>query len=144
MQKASWILLTVVAMLVLLTGVGSLSLAYLGEAEAGLVGSTNYAELAAGREDVETALRGQRGTAASLALGYGVLLLCTIVGPYRRGRVWAWWAILLSSVTFTAAVCLRVVFLGTNLGVNTAVIGFVLVLVGLLLDFRRLSRPALR
>jgi hypothetical protein len=73
---------------------------------------------------------------------YGVLFLAIVLGPYRRGDVWAWWALLAGSMTVLAIVLLRVPFLATTLGNSAAVIQFTLTMVGLVLDVRRPKSPA--
>jgi hypothetical protein len=70
-----------------------------------------------------------------------VLFLAMVLGPYRRGDVWAWWALFAGSMTVLAIVLLRVPFLDTTLGNSAAATQFALAMVGLLLDARPLKRP---
>lgn len=141
MTKVSWILLTVITCLFLLGSLASLWLAYLAApSDDVVVGGTSVADLALA-PDVVTALRGRRGTAASLGLAFGTLLLSVILGPYRAGERWAWHAIFRGFLVFAFAAWLRVPLLGTWLGADIASILFVLVLIALLLDISRLRQP---
>jgi hypothetical protein len=136
MKTASWILLAVAAALTIVGGLVSLSVAFRSPQDQ--IGPVTLAELVAGRPDVEVALRARRATAAAYATGFGTLLLAIVLGPYRRRDAWAWWAIFLGTVVVVALSLLRVPFLGTRLGVPTALIQLVVVGVGLALDAGRL------
>jgi hypothetical protein len=136
-RKASWILLTVVAVLVLAGSVASATLAYSGRPYP--IGPAQLDEVAAGRAAVASALRGIRGTAAAFSAAYGALLLCVVVGPYRRGETWSWWAILIAAVVLFAFAAARQPFLGTTLGIATPAIHLGLVLLALVLDGGRLK-----
>ena len=98
MKKASWILLTLLGIAITLISLVSASRAYNRADDYGSSG-IRVSEIAGGREDVTTALRGIRGTAAAMAAAYGVLFLTIVLVPYRRGDVWAWWALLAGSTT---------------------------------------------
>ena len=87
--------------------------------------------------EVATALRGRRGTAAALGLAWATLLLWIVLGPYRMGQTWTWWAILCSVAIFAAGGALRFPSLGTSQGVSTGLFLLAIVVVGLLLDVRR-------
>lgn len=136
-RKASWIVLTVVAVLVILGSTASAYNAYSGQAYT--IGAAPIDAVAAGRAEVETALRGIRGTSAAFAAAYGVLLLCVVLGPYRRGETWCWWAILIGAVVLFAFAAARQPFLGTTLGFATPSIHLGLVLLALVLDGGRLK-----
>ena len=136
-RKASWILLTVVAVIVILASTASAFNAYGGRGY--MIGSARLAEVAAGRADVESALRGIRGTAAAFAAAYGALLLCVVLGPYRRGETWCWWAILIAAIVLFAFAAARLPFLGTTLGFAAPSTHLGLVLVALVLDGGRLK-----
>ena len=136
-RKASWILLTVVAVLVVLGSTASAFNAY--SARSYNIGPARVAEVAAGRADVETALHGIRGTAAAFGAAYGALLLCVVLGSYRRGETWSWWAILVAAVVLFAFAAARQPFLGTTLGLATPSIHLGLVLLALVLDGGRLK-----
>lgn len=136
MQKASWILLALAAALTILGGLASLSVAFRSQEDQ--IGPATLTELTAGRPDLEVALRARRATAAAYATGFGTFFLAIVLGPYRRGDAWAWWAIFLATLVVTALMLLRVPFLGTYLGVTTALIQLVVVGLGLGLGAGRL------
>jgi hypothetical protein len=137
LRTASWILLTVVGSMVLLAGFLSAYIGYRGDY---LIGGVPVAEVAGARPEVLTALRAIRGTSAAYAAAFAVLFLATVTGPYRRGEKRAWWAIALATAVLLAVTAARVPLLGGGTrGVGAAVILGALVLLGLLLDFRRLS-----
>jgi hypothetical protein len=141
MRTASWILLAIVGSLILLGSVASTYVAYGGvRDELGASGLT-LDEVAGGRPDVATALRGRRGTAAAFAAAYAVLFLSVVLVPYRRGEVWSWWAVLAASAVLGLVVALRVPLLGTRLGAGTGVVQLAIVMLALLLDVKRLRRP---
>jgi hypothetical protein len=142
MKKASWIVLAVAGAAFILISLVSASHAYNRGDDYG-IGGTPVSKVAAGREAVATALRGIRGTSAAFAAAYGVLFLAIVLGPYRRGEVWTWWALFAGSLTVLAIALLRIPFLDTTLGVSAAATQFTLTMVGLLLDVRRLKSPGL-
>ena len=136
MKRASWIILVVAAGLTLLGALASLTNAYFRDVES--LGGTSVRTLAGDRQDVVTAAHARRATAASYAAGFAVLLLAIAVGPYRRGDVWAWWAILSGALTFALLAIARVAFLGTWSGAGTALVFLVVIGIGLALDPRPL------
>jgi hypothetical protein len=140
MKTASWILLTLVGALTILGGITSLVVAFRSPQDQ--IGPVTMADLATGRPDVEVALRARRATAAAYATAFGTFFLAIALGPYRRGDVWAWWAIFVGTLVLTALVLLRVPFLGTRLGVPTALIQLVVVGLGLGLGASRLRSTA--
>jgi hypothetical protein len=91
---------------------------------------------------VATAIRARRGTAAAFAAAYGVLFLAVVLGPYRRGDAWSWWALLASSVTLAILTAIRVPALGTRAGAGTGLVQLAVVVVALLLDVSRVRAPA--
>jgi hypothetical protein len=137
LRTVSWVMLAVVAALVLVGSAVSAGLAYSERPYP--IGPASLDEVAAGRAAVATALRGIRGTAAAFAAAYGTLLLCVVLGPYRRGETWCWWAILGGAVVLFAFAAARQPFLGTALGIATPSIHLGLVLLGLVLDGGRLK-----
>ena len=142
MKKASWIVLAVAAAAFILISLVSAVHAYNKSDDYG-IGGIRVSKIAADREAVATALRGIRGTSAAFATAWGVFYLAIVVVPYRRGDVWAWWALFAGSVTVLAIALLRIPFLNTTLGTSAAVSQFGLTIVGLLLDVRRLKgKPA--
>jgi hypothetical protein len=141
MKKASWILLTVLGVAITLLSLVSAARAYRTSDDYG-IGSSRVSRLASGDADVANALRGIRGTSAAYAAAFGVLFLAVVLGPYRRGDVWAWKALLVAGLTAFVLVLLRVPFLGTQLGVSGAITQVGLLVLGLLLDIGRLRGPA--
>jgi hypothetical protein len=100
--------------------------------------------VAAGREGLLTALRAIRGTSAAFGAAFAVLLLGTVLGPYRRGDTGAWWTILLATLAMALIVLARIPALGVALGQGGTPVAYTLgglILLGLLLDVGRLSRP---
>ena len=141
MKKASWIVLTLAGVAVILISLISAVHAYNWGDNYG-IGGTRVSEVAAGRLAVASALRGIRGTSAAFATAYGVLFLTIVLVPYRRGDVWAWWTLFAGGLTVLAITLLRVPFLDTRLGVAGSVSHFASAMVGLLLDVRRLKHRA--
>ena len=122
MKTASWIILVVVGTLTLLGSLSSVSIAYFSVVE-DRIGPASITELAAGRPEVATAVRARRATAAAYGAGFATFFLAITLGPYRRGDVWAWWALLAGTLVVSVLILLRVPFLGINLGAPTAVTG---------------------
>ena len=137
MKKASWILLTVPGVAITLLSLISALHAYRTNDDYG-IGHSSVSKVAAGDAGVATALRGIRGTSAAYGAAYGVLYLAIVLGPYRRGDVWAWKALLVAGLTQFVLVLLRIPILDAQLGVSAAVTPFVLLVAGLLLDVGRL------
>ena len=121
MKTASWIILVVVGALTLLGSLASLGIAY-GSARDQL-GPASLTELSVGRPEVATAVRARRATAAAYAAGFATLFLAITLGPYRRGDVWAWWALAGGTLVVSVLILLRVPFLGVRLGAPAAVTG---------------------
>ncbi len=137
MKKASWIVLLVVGVVVLAISLISTNVALRGDWP---IGPTTLAKLEAAVPGTGVPLRGARGTAAAFAAAYGVLFLTIVLGPYRRGETWAWWALLGSSLVLAVLILLRVPLIGTTLGMPTAIVPLGLVVLGLLLDLGRVRR----
>ena len=138
MKTASWIVLVVVGALTLLASLISLGRAYVSAQDR--IGSATLTELAVGRPEVATAVRARRATSAAYAAGFATLFLAITLGPYRRGDVWAWWALLAGTLVVTVLTLLRVAFLGTQLGATVALIQLVVAGLGLALGAGRLGR----
>jgi hypothetical protein len=140
-RTASWVLLAIVGGLTLFVSLVSAFLAYRGEYP---IGGMPVAEVAGGREGLLTALRGIRGTSAAFGAAFAVLLLGTVLGPYRRGDTGAWWTILLATLAMALIVLARIPTLGVALGQGGTPAAYTLgglILLALLLDVRRLSQP---
>jgi len=138
LRTASWVLLALVGALVLLGSLASANLAYRGMYP---VGGISITDVAAGREAVLLGLRGARGTAAAWAAGWAVLFLVVVLGPYRRGDVATWWGIFASVLVLGVVAGARVVFTGAQAGTGEPLVLLVAVLVGLLIDVKRLTAP---
>jgi hypothetical protein len=121
MKTASWIILVVVSALMLLGSFVSLGIAYGSTRDQ--IGPASLSELSVGRPDVATAVRARRATAAAYAAGFATLFLIITLGPYRRGEVWAWWALAAGMLVVSVLILLRVPFLGIRLGATAAVTG---------------------
>ncbi|GMR22945.1 MAG: hypothetical protein BMS9Abin37_1330 [Acidobacteriota bacterium] len=137
-KMLSWILLALVAGLTLFASLASVGVAYFAE-EDPMGNVIQRSELAGDRADVATMLRARRGTAAAYGTGYGLLFLIIALVPYRRGDVWAWWAILLGTIVPCSIILLRKPLLGTNLGLVAATIPLGVSVVALLLDVSRVK-----
>ena len=146
MKTVSWIILIVVAALTLLTSLESANIAYRPHQDR--IAGVTLTELAAGKPGVENSLRARRGTAASFAAGFATLFLFIVLGPYRRGDRWAWWAILAGTLVVAVLVLLRMPALGVGLrspGGGTTVEALLLsgvVAIGLALGAGRLRSRA--
>lgn len=144
MKTASWVLLAILGVLILLGALGSAWIAYSGARDEFGPGGATLDDVRAWRGDVANAIQARRGTAGAFAGAYAVLLLTIVLGPYRRGEVWSWWALLAGALTLAILTLPRITMLGTRLGVATALIHLAVVVVALLLDVRRLRAPAAR
>ena len=143
MKKASWVLLTVVGALMLLGSFASLYTAYSHDAPDPIGPGATVADVEAWRPEVATAIRARRGTAAAFAAAYAVLFLSVVLGPYRRGDAWSWWALLAAALTLGILIAARVPALGTRAGAGTGLVQLAVVIVALLLDVKRLrTAPA--
>ncbi|HEY8151137.1 MAG TPA: acetamidase/formamidase family protein [Vicinamibacteria bacterium] len=138
MKTASWILLALAGALTLLGSLASLSNAYFDGQER--FAGVSIDVLANGNADVITALRARRATAAAYAAGFAAFLLVLTLGPYRRGDPWAWYAILIGTLTETLLTFGRIPFLGTRAGTGTALAQLVVVGLGLALGASRLRK----
>ena len=136
LRKASWVMLVVIGALSLAFSVLSLINAY---GRSYRIGSVPIAAVAAGRPDVETALRGIRGTAAAYSAAYAVLLIGIAAGPYKRGDTGSWWGILASAVVLFACAAARQPLLGTTLGIAAPATALGLIVLALILDGGRLK-----
>lgn len=140
LRTASWVILALMGAVILLISFASAGLAYKGDYP---IGGVPVAEVAAGREGLLTALRAVRGTSAAYAAGYAVLYLFVVLGPYRRGEVWSWWALLVGTLAISLLILARVPLLGIPFGTGGSGPGFTqtaVILFGLLLDVKRVLR----
>lgn len=139
MRTASWILLLLVGGLIAFGSLASTGFMYGSGWGQDQIGSMQLDKLAEEYPDVAIALRARRGTAAAYAAAYATLLIWIVVGPYRRGERWSWWALLGGTLVFVVITALRIPLLGTQLGVGVAWIMLAAVAVALLLDVKRLK-----
>ncbi len=140
MRIASWVLLALVGGLTLLASLGSSWVAY--QTGQDQIGPVSLSELAGGRPEVATAIRARRGTAAAYAAGFATLFLFIVLGPYRRGDVWGWWALLVGALVVALLSLARIPLLGTRAGAAAGGVLIAVVVVALLLDVRRLFKSA--
>jgi hypothetical protein len=114
MKTASWIILLLVGALTLVASLESANVAYRPHNDR--IGSVTLTELAAGKAEVETGLKARRGTAASFGAGFATLFLAIVLGPYRKGDCWAWWALLIGTLVVAGLILLRMPALGIAMG----------------------------
>ena len=143
LRTASWVLLGLVATLVLFGSLASAWLAYVGDPSMDVFGEggPSVQDVSGWRADVGTAVRARRGTAAAYASGFALLFLVIALVPYRRGDVWAWWALLGGALLVALLTWLRVPLLGTRLGAGAGAGLLGATGLGLLLDAGRLRGP---
>jgi hypothetical protein len=143
LRLVSWVLLGLVATLILFGSLASAWLAYLGDPAQDVFGEggPSVQDVSAWRADVATSVRARRGTAAAYATAYAVLYLFIALVPYRRGEVWAWWAILAGALTIGVLMWLRVPLLHTKSGAGSGAALLGVTALGLLLDAGRLRGP---
>jgi hypothetical protein len=134
----SWVLLTLLGVLMLLGAVGSAQFAISGGDDQ--FGDVTLSELTGGNTTVANLIHGRRLTAAAFASAFSVLFLLVVLFPYRRGEVWSWWAILISTVVLAGIILLRIPYLGVQLGASVAYTQLGVVVVALLLDISRLKK----
>jgi hypothetical protein len=121
MKKASWIILTLIGALTMVGSLVSLAVAYTSVPDQ--IGPATLDELSVGRPEVAVALRARRATAAAYGSGFATLFLAITLGPYRRGEVWAWWALSAGTLVVSGLILLRIPLLGIQLGAAAAVTG---------------------
>jgi hypothetical protein len=136
MRMLSSILLAVLGALVLYFSLLSARVAYVYQNETIAGVRLSESGLSSG---AQKALLAQRGTAAAYAASFAVLFILVAVGPYRKGDVFSWWALLAGLLTLTLLTVPRLSLLGVGQGVRTA--GYLLGagVLFLLLDVRRLA-----
>lgn len=128
----SWVILLVVSSAIVIFSAQSLWIAYTGRAD-GLTREYSLTQIGEqGGDQAVKAFRGRRATAATFALGYGLLALVVTWIPYRRGERWAWWALLISFGFSQLLSMARAVMLVTTAGVGTPAVLLAFVLLGLM------------
>ena len=146
MKTASWVILAFAGLVTLALSVLQVVRAY-GTSYDDRMVDIRISELAPGRPEVEVAVRSRRATAGAYGAGFGALFLIIALGPYRRGELWAWWALLGSMLLVSLLVLLRIPFLETGLGgavgggtASGSVYQLLMVGLGLALDAGRLKK----
>ena len=129
---AGWVILLVVSSAIVLLSAQSLRISYTGKTDGLTTGYTLTQIQEQGGDQAVKAFRGRRATAATWALGYGLLAIAVIWVPYRRGERWAWWALLVSLGLSQFLSLIRAVMLATTAGVGAPAIILAFVLLGLL------------
>ena len=114
MKTASWVLLVLAAFITLAYSALQVERAY-GTYNDQL-GGVSLRKLAADRPEVEMAVRSRRATASAYSIGFATLFMLITLIPYRRGEVWAWWALLVGILIVSVIVLLRIPFLDTGVG----------------------------
>ena len=114
MKTASWVLLALAGVVTLGYSLLSVERAYGTYNDQ--IGGVSVQKLSEGRPEVETAVRARRATASAYSAGFATLFLLIILGPYRRGDVWAWWALLVGMLVVSVVILLRIPLLDTGVG----------------------------
>lgn len=129
---ASWVILLVVSGAIVLLSLQSVRIAYTGGGDQ-LTNEYTLTQIREqGGDNAVKAFRGRRATAATWALGYGLLTIVLVWIPYRRREKWAWWAVL-GSIGLSQFLSLaRAITLATTAGTATPAILLAFVLLGLL------------
>lgn len=135
---ASWLILTLVSVAVLFGSFSSLRVAYFGTQDR-LTQTVVLEKIQeVGGEEAVKAFKGRRATAATWAIGYALLMLIVVLGPYRRHERWAWWALLISMGLSQLLSIARSPMLGTTQGLNASAIILAFTLLGLMAGAPRL------
>ena len=132
--RIGWVLLLLMALLLVVGGVGSLWVAYRGTGDA-MAGTALY-EAAKDNPDLLNSLRGKRATAASYALTCGLLLGWVTLTAFRKRERWAWFAVLTSIGLGAAGSILRYFVLDLSAGTSTAVATLAVMAVALAVSYR--------
>lgn len=115
---ASWVLLVVMSVAVVLISLGSFGLAY-SEGEDNFGGVTLEQIRTTFGDETAKALRARRATASSWSLAAAILAGWIALVPYRRGERWAWWALLAFGLPHFISLA-RVIAIGTSLGAGSS------------------------
>lgn len=127
----SWVVLLLLATAVTAISLLSASRA-LRRAPDALTPSFTVEQLETTNHDAAEAIHGRRLTAAAFAVGCGLFLAFLVLGPYRRGERWAWWAMLVPIGAVSLLLMARTPVMGMRQGAGAGVILLVVLLVGLL------------
>jgi hypothetical protein len=141
---ASWVILLIVSGAIVLFSFLSLWVAYTGKPD-GLTRDYSLTQIQEqGGDQAVKAFRGRRATAATFAIGYGLLVLAVTWIPYRRGEKWAWWALLISMGLSQFLSLVRAVMLVTGEGLSTPAILLAFSLLALLAGAPMMFSPSQR
>lgn len=130
---ASWILLFLLSLVVIVLSFSSLGTAYFGDQDYLMAGFGLEQLQGAGGPEAVKAFRGRRATAATWALGWGMLYAWLALIPYRRKERWAWWAMLASLLLPELLSLARYITIGARSGAGAAATLLALGLLGLLM-----------
>lgn len=141
---ASWVLLLLLSIVVVLLSLNSLYVAYFGPQDnlTPTFALSQLSVIGGESEEVIKALRGRRATAATWALAYGLIAAWVVLVPYRRGERWSWWALLISLGLAQLLALARVPVLGTQSGAGAAGILLAFLLLGLLAGAPRMFKSS--
>jgi len=134
----SWVLLLILAGVITLLSLQSLRVAYFSRSD-GLTSEFGLSQIQEqGGEEAAKAFRGRRVTAATWALGCGLLAIAVIWIPYRRGEPWAWWSLLVGFGVSQLLSIARALALATTAGISAPATILALALMGLLAGVPRM------
>ena len=137
---ASWVILLVVSGAMVLLSANSLWIAYTGKPDR-LTREYSLTQIGEqGGDEAVKAFRGRRATAATFALGYGLLALIVTWIPYRRREKWAWWALFASLGISQLLSLARAVMLVTTAGLGAPAVLLAFVLLGLMAGAPRMFK----
>ena len=140
LRMVSWIVLTLFGVLLLLGAAGSAATAITRGPDQ--FGTVTMDELTGGNDEVIGILHARRLTSAAYAAGFAVLFLLVVLIPYRKGEVWAWWALLIATCVTSGLYILRVPTIGVEIGASIGYMMLGFVVVALLLDVSRLRKSS--
>ena len=129
-----WIFLVIIGGLLTFGGFASTLIAYISSNNLG--SDFHIDQLRDADTSLVVAAQGRRGTAASWAVSYGLMLCFVASTAFRRGERWAWWSILVTVGVGSLLVFLRVPLIHTQLGVPTSLSLLVAVFIGLLVPVK--------
>lgn len=128
---ASWVVLLLLS--VAMCALSLVSAARpLRRAPDGITANYSIEQLDGTNHEAADALRGRRLTAAAWAVGCGLFVGFIVLGPYRRGERWAWWALLVSIGAVSLVSLARIPIMGISQGTAGYVTIFVVLMIGLL------------
>ena len=138
----SWVILLIVSAMIVLVSAQSLLVAYSGQPDVITRDYTLTQVAEQGGDQAVKAIRGRRATAATWALGFGLLAIAVTFIPYRRGEQWAWWAVLVAVGVSQVLSLVRAIALATTVGTGASGILLALVLLALMAGVPRMFRSS--